>query len=291
VNPVELRTNRPQINPYLPAPARILRIVPMVPDNSCFELRFEDPVAADLFTYKPGQFVEISVIGTGEAPISLCSSPTRRGSIELCVRRMGRVTNALYRLSENEKVGIRGPYGNGFPIDRIEGNDLLLIAGGLGMAPLRSLLVYALDNRRSFGRIILFYGTRTPEDILFRDELIPLRKRTDVEVELIVQLAYKLKGALPWEGRTGMVTDLFDDLKIAPGGTFAIMCGPPVFYKYVLEKLLEHNLSKDRILMSLERRMECGIGKCGHCAIGYKYTCIDGPVFSYWDALNLPEMI
>jgi sulfhydrogenase subunit gamma (sulfur reductase) len=263
----------------------------MVPDNHCFELRFEDPVAADSFTYTPGQFVEISLIGTGEAPISLCSSPTRRGSIELCVRRMGRVTSALYRLSENDRIGIRGPYGNGFPLDRIEGNDLLLIAGGLGMAPLRSLLVYALDNRRSFGRIILLYGARTPEDILFRDELDPLRRRNDVEVELIVQLAYKLKGALRWEGRTGMVTDLFDDLKITPEKTFAVMCGPPVFYKYVLEKLLERNLSKDRILMSLERRMECGIGKCGHCAIGYKYTCLDGPVFSYWDVLNLPELI
>lgn len=278
-------------NPYQPHLARLIRIVPMVPDNHFFQFRFDDSELAESFNYNPGQFVELSILGTGEAPISICSSPSRRGFLEMCVRRMGRVTNALYRLNENSVVGIRGPFGNGFPVDEMQGSDLLMIAGGLGMAPIRSLLTYAVDNRRKFDRVILMYGARSPEDILFRDELEPMRRRADIEVKLIVELAYKLPDSIPWEGRTGMVTDLFEDFEIDASKAFAIMCGPPIFYKFVLEKLLERNFSKSRILMSLERRMECGIGKCGHCAIGYKLTCKDGPVFTYWDALNLQELI
>ena len=259
----------------------------MVPDNHLFQLRFVDEALNDDWTHRPGQFVELSIIGTGEAPISICSSPSRRGFIELCVRRVGRVTDALYRLSMNELVGIRGPYGNGFPVDQMEGHDLLIIAGGLGMAPLRSLLWYALDYRERFGKVTLMCGARSPAEMLFRDELSSL---TEVDA-LTTLLAVDRDPEGTWKHHVGLLPELFTKTDIDASRTYAAVVGPPVVYRFVLRELLARNFSKDRILMSLERRMKCGVGKCGHCSIGYKYTCIHGPVFTYWDAINLPEVV
>jgi sulfhydrogenase subunit gamma (sulfur reductase) len=274
-------------NPYQPHLARIVRIHRMVPDNHLFQMRFIDPAVAEAWRHRPGQFVELSVIGTGEAPISISSSPTRRGILELCVRRVGRLTNALYRLPTNALVGIRGPYGNGFPIEEIEGNDLLIVAGGLGMAPLRSLLWYALDHRERFGRVILMYGARSPEEMLFREELVSL---TDVEaIDVLLTVDRDTTGR--WRHHVGFLHTLFEKVKLDPERTYAAVVGPPVVYRFVLGELLKLRFSKARILMSLERRMKCGVGKCGHCTVGYKYTCLDGPVFTYWDAINLPEIV
>ncbi|GAH23324.1 unnamed protein product, partial [marine sediment metagenome] len=231
------------------------------------------------FTYRPGQFVELSLIGTGEAPISISSSPTRPEVIDLCVRKIGRVTEALFRLPLNSLVGLRGPYGNGFPVAEMEKNNLLIIAGGLGMAPLRSLLWYALDNRSKFKEIILMFGAKISEEMLFKYELLSLLDRTDMKCLLTVD---KDEEGI-WPAQVGVVTKLFDAVEVDPEITYAAVCGPPIMYKFVLRKLLERNFPKDRILMSLERRMKCGVGKCGHCSIGYKYTCIDGPIFTYWD--------
>lgn len=274
-------------NAYLPYPARIIRMLPQISDHQLFQIRFDDEQKAKEFTYRPGQFVMLSVIGTGEAPFSISSSPTRPGIIELCVRRIGHVTDALFRQPPNALVGVRGPYGNGFPIEKLEGNDLLLVAGGLGMAPLRSLLWYALDNRAKFRTVTLMYGARNPDEMLFKYELLSLVDRADVKCLLTVD---KDQSGM-WKARIGVVTGLFDDLEIDPAHTYAAICGPDVMFRFVLKKLLERNFSKDRILMSLERNMQCGVGKCGHCMIGYKYTCLDGPIFTYWDAINLPEMI
>ena len=173
-------------NPYQPHMARIVRIHRMVPDNYLFQLRFADDAIVQSWEHRPGQFIELSVIGTGEAPISISSPPTRKGILELCVRRAGRVTSALYRMPTNAMVGIRGPYGNGFPIEEMEGNDLLIIAGGLGMAPLRSLLWYALDNREKFGTVTLMYGARSPQEMLFREELLSLAEVEDLNCLLTV---------------------------------------------------------------------------------------------------------
>jgi NAD(P)H-flavin reductase len=275
-------------NPYRPAPARILSITELISDTRLFELRFEDPSLAGSFTYRPGQFVELSILGVGEAPFSLPSSPTRRGTFELGIRRAGVVTSFLFdHTREGDSVGIRGPLGNGFPIDQFDGHDLLLVAGGLGMVPLRGLLQYLVDTRNRYERVTLLYGARSPDRILFRDELERLAQREDAEVLLTVDDA----GGEPWEGRCGVVTDLVDEIEVDPTSTFAVACGPPVFYKFLLEKLVDIGLGKNRIFLSLERRMECGIGKCGHCAVGYTFTCLHGPVFSYWDAINLPELI
>jgi len=274
-------------NIYQPSLARIVRILPQIKEHRLFQLRFEDPEMRRSFSHRPGQFVELSVVGTGEAPISISSSPTRPGVIELCVRKIGRVTEALFRLPLDFLVGVRGPYGNGFPMEEMENNNLLLVAGGLGMAPLRSLLWYALDNRSQFKEIILMFGAKIPEEMLFKYELLTLLDRTDMKCLLTVDKDEE--GT--WPAQVGVVTKLFDFVEVDPETTYAAVCGPPVMYKFVLKKLLERNFSKDRILMSLERRMKCGVGKCGHCIIGYKYTCIDGPIFTYWDAINLPEMI
>ena len=274
-------------NPYQPHRARIVRIFKMVEDNHLFTLRFLEDHLATTFRHQPGQFVMLSLPGTGEAPISISSSPSRPGILELCVRRVGRVTNALYRLKTNDVVGIRGPYGNGFPVHDIVGNDLLLAAGGLGMAPLRSLLWYALDNRDRFNRIILMYGSKTPGEMLFREELVSLVDRTDLTCLLTVDR----DPTGSWKNYIGLLPRLFDYTEIDPVRTYAAVCGPPVVYKFILERLLDLGFPKDRILMSLERRMKCGVGKCGHCSVGYKYTCLHGPIFTYWDAINLPEMI
>lgn len=273
----------------LPHLARIIRIVPMNNDNHFFQVRFEDEKLAQNFNNKPGQFAEISVIGTGEMPISISSSPTRKGFLEFCIRRVGRVTNALYKLKHNSLIGIRGPYGNGFPIEKMKGNNLLIIAGGLGMAPLRSLLWYALDNRNDFNDIILMYGSRNQNELLFKDELVSLIEREDIKCLLTIDKAEDNK----WKGHVGVVTTLFDKIELDANTTYVAVCGPPILYKFVLEKLLERNFSKGRILMSLERKMKCGIGKCGHCGVGSsnKYVCIDGPIFTYWDIINLREII
>jgi len=274
-------------NPYQPYLARIVRIYKMVEDNYLFTLRFFEDRLAAMFRHQPGQFVMLSVPGTGEAPISISSSPTRSGILELCVRRAGRVTNALYRLHTNDAVGIRGPYGNGFPVQEVMGSDLLLAAGGLGMAPLRSLLWYALDERDKFNRITLMYGAKSPAEMLFREELVSLVDRRDMTCLLTVDR----DPTGTWKNYVGLLPKLFDYTQIDPARTYATVCGPPVVYKFILERLLALGFPKDRILMSLERRMKCGVGKCGHCAVGYKYTCLHGPIFTYWDAINLPEMI
>lgn len=277
----------PAENVYQPHLARIVRIHRMVKDNYLFQLRFLDERLAESWTHRPGQFVQLSVVGAGEAPISISSSPTRRGIIELCVRRVGRVTNALYNLPVQAVVGVRGPYGNGFPIEEMEGQDLLIVAGGLGMAPLRSLLWYAIDHRERFGEITLMYGARNPDEMLFRDELLGL---TEVEgIRVLLTVDRDPTGT--WKHHVGLLPTLFAHVQLDPSRTYAAVVGPPIMYRFVLAELLRLGFAKDRILMSLERRMKCGVGKCGHCSVGYKYTCIHGPVFTYWDAINLPEIV
>jgi sulfhydrogenase subunit gamma (sulfur reductase) len=275
-------------NPYLEAPARIMRYSNLVPDVRLYDIRFVEPALAEAFDFRPGQFVMLSILGVGEAPFSLPSAPTRRGIFQLGIRRTGSLTDYLFdHVREGDVVGIRGPLGNGFPVDRMRGSDLLLVAGGLGMVPLRGLLQYVIDLRHEFGKVTLLYGARTPDQILFVQELASLARRGDADVRLSVDR----DNGMPWTGKVGVVTELLDDVQVDVAKTYAVACGPPIFYKFMLERLVKMGLAKDRIYLSLERRMECGVGKCGHCAIGYTFTCLHGPVFSYWDALNLPELI
>lgn len=273
-------------NHYRPRLARIIALHDLTPDTRLFRLQFVEEATGRTLTYRPGQFFQVSVLGTGEAPISIASTPSRP-EIELCIRRVGRVTQALHRLKEGGVIGLRGPYGNGFPLERLRGQDLLLIGGGLGLAPLRAMLYYALDHEGEFGQITLLYGARTPQDALFREELRVLEK--EGRARILVTVDRNEEGG--WPGRIGVVTTLFPEVKVEPARTFALICVPPVAFRFVIPHLLDMGFSGERILMSLERKMQCGIGKCGYCNVGPKHTCLDGPVFSYWDAANLPGML
>ncbi len=275
-------------NPYLSAPARIMRAANLLPDVRLYDIRFVDPALADAFTFRPGQFVMLSVLGVGEAPFSMPSPPTRRGFFQLAIRRTGVVTDYLFEhVREGDVVGIRGPLGHGFPVELFEGQNVLLIAGGLGMVPLRGLLGYLIDLRHKFEKVTLLYGSRSPDQVLFGHELHSLARRGDA----VVRLSVDKDMGLPWDGERGVVTELLDDVPVDVASTYAVACGPPVFYKFLLERLVKMGFGKDRIYISLERRMECGVGKCGHCAVGYTFTCLHGPVFQYWDAMNLPELV
>jgi NAD(P)H-flavin reductase len=277
-----------EANPFTPEPARIVRSYLLTADVKFFQVRFVDMERALSFQYKPGQFAMLSVLGAGEAPFCLSSTPSRPGLLEFCIRKMGTVTNALFRLPENALIGLRGPYGNGFPEEEMTGKDILVIMGGMGVAPLRSVLLYCLDNRDQFGRVALLYGAKRPAEMILREEFFSLKTRGDLECHLTVDA----DDTGEWPERTGVVTTLFPHLKkIDPGNTYALVCGPPVMYKFVIKELIKLNIPKNQILMTLERRMKCGIGKCGHCAIDYIYTCLDGPVFTYWDVLHMKELI
>lgn len=277
-----------QINPFIPEPARIVRTYYLTDDVKFFQVRLADMEKALSFKYDIGQFVMVSVLGAGEAPFSISSTPSRPGLLEFCIRKAGIVTNALFKLKENDLIGIRGPFGQGFPVDQMKGHDILIVMGGLGAAPLRSVLLYCLDNRDQFGRVILLHGAKRPGEMIFRDEFFALEQREDLECYLTVDTDDTGK----WTENIGVVTTLFKQCgKIDPKNTFGLVCGPPVMYKFVIKELVDLNIPKDQILMTLERRMKCGVGKCGHCAIDYIYTCIDGPVFTYWDVIHMRELI
>jgi NAD(P)H-flavin reductase len=229
----------------------------------------------------------MTVLGAGEAPISISSPPTRPGVIEICVRKAGSVTSALFELHRGDFVALRGPFGKGFPLDLMKGKDLLLVAGGLGMVPLRSLLQAILDDRMSYGDLVLMYGARNPDDILFKYELLGLMNRTDMKYLLSVDVDDE--GI--WRQYVGVVTGLFEKVELNPETTICALCGPPIMYRFVTDELVKRHIATDRIFMSLERMMKCGVGKCGHCAIGEYYCCTDGPVFKYSEVSHIKEAI
>jgi sulfite reductase subunit B len=236
---------------------------------------------------EPGQFVEVSLFGIGEAPISISSSPSRsNGTFELCVRRVGDVTSAMHALEPGSVLGVRGPFGHGFPIEKMKGKDVLFAAGGLGLAPLRSLINEVLDQRGFFGRVIILYGTKQPSEILFKDELLEWAEREDVEFHMTVD-----RGDEHWRGNVGVITTLFPKITLNPRNTVAATCGPPIMYRFVLMEMLGKGISETQIYLSLERRMKCGVGKCGHCQINELYCCQDGPVFRYADIKGLEEAL
>jgi sulfhydrogenase subunit gamma (sulfur reductase) len=275
-------------NPFRPEPARIVRMYHLTEDVKFFQVRIADMDKALSFKYRPGQFAMVSVLGAGEAPFCISSTPSRPGLLEFCIRKVGTVTNALFNLRENDFIGLRGPYGNGFPLEKMRDKDILIVMGGLGVAPLRSVLLYCLDNRDQFRRVILLHGAKKPSEMIFREEFLSLKEREDLECYLAVDGDDTGK----WTENVGVVTTLFPKMKdIDPQNTYSLVCGPPVMYKFVLKELVKLNFPKDQILMTLERRMKCGVGKCGHCAIDYIYTCLDGPVFTYWDVIHMRELI
>ena len=202
------------------------------------------------------------------------------------VRNVGKVTDALHKLEAGDQLGIRGPFGRGFPTQLLEGNDLLFISGGIGIIPLRSLINFVIDNRRDFGKVNILLGCKTPKDMLFKDEIDFWQERLDVNFECTVD-----KTEPDWKGHVGLITALIPGVTIDPVKTFAVVVGPPIMYKFVIKELLEKKIPEKQIIMSLERHMKCGVGKCGHCQISDKYCCQDGPVFSYDELKNNLEAL
>lgn len=265
---------------YVPDIAEVIRIEKENPTIKTFRLKLK---GGGKLKFLPGQFVQVSVFGVGEAPISMCSSPFERNYFEISVRKVGNVTNALFRLNEGDTVGIRGPYGNHYPVEKFRWKDLVLVAGGVGFPPLNSLVEYLAKDRGHYGRIFLLYGTRTPEDLIFRERIEKWKKRA-IGVYFTVD-----KPDEKWKGDVGVVTTIFDKYKIS--GDIGIACGPPIMMKFVIQSLRKIGIRDPDIYLSLERLMQCGVGKCGHCNIGNKYVCTDGPVFSFEELKGLTEKV
>lgn len=269
---------------YMPTPARITGIKQLTDYEKVFTIELPEE---NSLAHRPGQFIELSVFGVGEAPISISSSPSRsNGVLELCVRRAGNVTSALHAMEVGSMVGIRGPFGRGFPIEQFRGKDILFAPGGLGLAPLRSVINEVLDDRGKYGRVTILYGARSPEDLLFRDELAAWAELEDVTVHVTVDRADET-----WQGNVGVITSLFPGLRIHARNTVALVVGPPVMYRFVLMELLGKGIADGNIWMSFERRMKCGVGKCGHCQMQHIYTCQSGPSFSYAEIKHLEEAL
>jgi len=274
-------------NPYLPFQVRIEAIEAETDDRSLktFSLRFLRSEDAESFRYRPGQFAEISLAGRGEIPIGMASSPTEGELLSFTINRAGIVTSALHNLRAGDLLGVRGPLGNGFPIEDFEGHNLVIIGGGFAFTTLRSLAVYAMasENRSRFGRLTVIYGARRPGLLLYKKEMAAWRERDDIEVIVTVDAA---EG--DWSGRVGFVPTVTKEVAPSSENAFALVCGPPIMIKYTLPVLADLGFPPERILLSLEMRMKCGIGICGRCNIGPKYVCKDGPVFSLAELSRLP---
>ncbi len=269
--------------------AEITNMYQLTADVSLYQIQLVDSEERMGFTFKPGQFVMLEIPGVGEAPFSISSSTVRHGSIELCIRLAGNLTNFLAKVGRGTLVGIRGPFGTNFPMESMEGQNVLLVAGGLGLAPLRAPIAYTLENRSRFQKVDIIYGARTPGDLLFTYEYEIWRK-FGIDLRIIVQEADG-----QWQGPVGMITSVLEDIcgegQCAFGDTYAIVCGPPVMFKFVCNMLTKAGIPMQKMFVSLERRMHCGMGKCCRCNVGSTYTCLEGPVFDYWSIMNLKESI
>ncbi|HBG46517.1 MAG TPA: oxidoreductase [Deltaproteobacteria bacterium] len=268
-------------SPYLPFLGMVERSMRLSEKERFFAVV---PSSEALLAYRPGQFFMVGLPGYGEAPISITSAPgdTR---IELCVRAVGNLTNALHKLRKGDRMWLRGPFGRGFATNEMEGRDIVFVAGGIGIVPMRSLVKAVLAERERFGRLTLIYGARTPEEMLFTEEMDNWRRR-GLDVQLTVD-----KAEARWKGNTGVVTTLIPKVSIKEKETLGVIIGPPVMYRFVILSLKALGLGAEDIYMSLERRMKCGVGKCGHCQINSVYVCQCGPVFKLSELGGLPEAI
>jgi len=265
-----------QGNVYLPHLAVIKKIIDETGDTKTFHLNFKDDKLQGEFTFNSGQFVLFSVFGIGEAPFVISSSPTRSDHLEITVRRVGRLTNALHRLGFNAEVGFRGPYGNGFPLDLLAGKNLVFVGGGIGLSPLRSLIWNVIDNRDKYKNIDIIYGARTPADLCLKCDLEAWDQDKTLNTVTTVD-----EGDESWTGRVGVVPAVLEQVAPSAQNAVAIVCGPPVMIRFTFPVLEKLGFAPEQMLTTLEKRMKCGIGKCGRCNIGNLYVCRDGPVFTY----------
>ena len=266
-------------NLYQPWLAQIDTIIEEVKGErgiKTLSLKFLDKNIQKSFIFKPGQCVMLSLFGIGESIFALSSSPTEKKHLQVSIMKHGNVTSKLHTSIKGDIVGVRGPYGNGFNADEWIGKNMVFIGGGIGLAPLRSLIIYILHNREKYGSINIIYGARSSQDFCYKKELFELKKRKDITISLSIDNPEK-----NWDGFTGFVPDNLLQIKPSPGETIAVTCGPPLMIQLVIKNLLKLGFNANQIFTTLEMRMKCGIGKCGRCNIGNLYVCKDGPVFSY----------
>ncbi|OFZ53867.1 MAG: Ni/Fe hydrogenase subunit gamma [Bdellovibrionales bacterium RIFOXYC1_FULL_54_43] len=269
------RGGQPLCEPMLPIAYRVKSFQAETHDVFTINLVPSD-VSTKIPRFFPGQFNMIYAFGAGEVPISISGDPGRAGDCIHTIRAVGQTTALLQKLKPGAEVGIRGPYGRPWPVDKAQGKDLVLIAGGIGLAPLRPALYHALGNRLQYGRIILLFGTRTPRDILFANELAEWARRKDMQILITVDA-----GDANWNGRVGVVPKLISEARFDPLHSVAMICGPEIMMRYTIPELTGLGMPDDRIFVTMERSMKCGIGFCGHCQYGGVFVCKDGPVFSY----------
>jgi NAD(P)H-flavin reductase len=268
-------------NPYISVPAKVEDVIVETPTINTYVFKPERPIA-----FEAGQFIELSIPGFGEAPFTPSSSPAEKERMEVTIMKVGTVTERVHELKKGDEVGIRGPLGQPYPLDKFKGKELAVVGGGVGLAPLRALLFALFEDMKSYKKIILRYGARTPADIVYREAVTKGWDR-DIDVVLTVD-----EGDKDWKGNVGVVTTICekDKLKCHPDSGVAVVCGPPIMMKFTTLKMLERGYPKKNIYLSMEKNMSCGIGKCGHCRIGPYYACKDGPVFSYDKIENEPKI-
>jgi len=272
-------------NPYLPVRAEILQIIQETQSNAqdvkTYTLKLAEPI-----DYQPGQFVEVTIPGAGEAPFGFASSPHIKDNLQLCIKRAGFVTDAFHRLGEGDFIWLRGPFGNTFPMAEMEGHDLFYVAGGLGLAPLRPLidLIYTPENRAKYGKINMLIAARSSQDFVFRYDYDKWAADPNTDLKLTID-----NPEPGWDGLVGYPNNLIADIPFDIDNTYPVLCGPPISIKLLTEVFLKMGVPKNHILTTLEMRMTCGVGKCGKCNIGHQYVCIDGPVFSMAELDEMPS--
>ena len=273
-------------NPYVPELVTITNIIEETPNIKSFQVVFNDPERMKTFRFEPGQVGQLSVFGVGESTFVINSPPTRMEYLQFSVMKAGEVTAALHELFPGDQMGLRAPLGNWFPYDMMKGKKILFIGGGIGLAPLRTLILYMLDNRGDYKDITIIYGSRTPPDLCYKEDLKEWEARSDVDLILTVDAEYP-----GWDKRVGFVPTVLNEVAPSPEETIAITCGPPIMIKFVLQNLAQLKFKDEDIITTLEARMKCGIGICGRCNLGSKYICKDGPVFSLAQLRDFPGAI
>jgi sulfhydrogenase subunit gamma (sulfur reductase) len=273
-------------NPYLPEMVTITNIIEETPNIKSFQVVFKDPERMKTFSFEPGQVGQLSVFGVGESTFVINSPPTRMDYLQFSVMKAGEVTSALHDLYPGDEMGLRAPLGNWFPYEEMKGKNILFIGGGIGLAPLRVLILYMLDHRADYKDITIIYGSRTPPDLCYKEDLKEWEERSDVNLILTVDAEFP-----GWDKRVGFVPTVLNEVAPSPDNTIAITCGPPIMIKFVLQNLAKLNFSDENVITTLEARMKCGIGICGRCNLGAKYICKDGPVFSLAQLKDLPGAI
>jgi sulfite reductase subunit B len=258
-------------NPYRPIEAEVIEVITETPSIKTIRIEPKEPI-----TFKTGQFVELTVPGVGEAPFTPSSRPAIKNLMELTIMNVGKVTGKVHELKKGDIVGVRGPFGKGYPIDSFKGKEILVVGGGCGFAPIRSLMYELFDRSGEFKKLFFRGGCKTPQELLYRGEIADWAKRKDLDLKLTVD-----KGDSGWKGNVGVVTTILDGVEMDYENGIAIVCGPPMMMKFSTKKLIEMGFKEENIYLSMEKNMSCGIGKCGHCRIGTYYACKDGPVFTY----------